>query len=639
MARIPLVTEYKPKGLNKLVKDFKRLETRGQKFTFAMQKAFVPATAGLAALGAAATKFINAGEEAATSNARIRQVADSMGLFGDQTAAVTDKLVKQANATARLTGVDQNQIKASQALLLTFGELAASADATGGAFDRATQLTIDMAAAGFGSATDNAKQLGKALNDPIKGISALSRSGITFTDQQKEQIRTLVESGRQFEAQDMILKAIERQVGGTAEATANSTDKLRVGFSQMAESVGMALLPLVEKIVPVLIGLFEFMGDNTGLIIGLAAAFGTLAGAVVAVNAIMKVYKAVMLIAKGVTLAFNLVVMLNPIGLVVIKVGALIALFVVLQKKFNIIGLAIKAFKKAFEIAWKAIKKYINNIIDGLNAVIDLLNKIPGVDIPGIRKIGEDAERSAHSLGLLLGEAIKLNAVMDQSREPMGRFETSVRNIERESSEFATTLGRVNVELDPLNNGIETATTRLDEFYDALDDKEATQKFVEDMKDIREALEKTAPGSQEFIDLQNEQHQAIRDLRREREDLSDAFIEALHIRVDSGDLETIKSVETLLGNLVDLGGFEIPVNFNVGDFNLPGMPTFAGSSAEVRFESALASAEFGARGVNVTVGDIIVPAGTTGEDITEGLINYQRFNGAVPLVVDGSTFR
>jgi len=203
------------------------------------------AAAGALALGKAA---FSAAEAASTSNARIEQVATSMGLFGDQVGAVSDRLIGLAEEQARLTGVNQNTIKESQALLLTFGRVAESADEVGGAFDRATQLTLDMAAAGFGSATDNAKQLGKALNDPIKGISALARSGVTFTEQQKELIETLVESGDMLAAQDLILTEIENQVGGTAEATANASDRIKVAFSQITEQIGMALLPIFEKL-------------------------------------------------------------------------------------------------------------------------------------------------------------------------------------------------------------------------------------------------------------------------------------------------------------------------------------------------------------------------------------------------------
>jgi hypothetical protein len=106
-----------------------------------------------------------------------------------------------------------------------------------------------MAASGFGEASSNAVQLGKALNDPIKGITALNRSGITFTADQKKLIKSLVDSGKTLEAQEIILKAIETQVGGTALATANSSDKMKVAFSLVSEQIGTALLPAFDRIV------------------------------------------------------------------------------------------------------------------------------------------------------------------------------------------------------------------------------------------------------------------------------------------------------------------------------------------------------------------------------------------------------
>ncbi|HEY7823057.1 MAG TPA: hypothetical protein VIG24_09500, partial [Acidimicrobiia bacterium] len=204
--------------------------------------------AGAAAGVVFAKAAFDAAEAAGTSNARIEQIATSMDLFGRNVGQVSDRLIGLAEETARLTGVNQNTIKEAQALLLTFGEVASSADEAGGVFDRATQAAVDLSAAGFGGVTDASKQLGKALNDPIKGISALARSGVTFTEQEKELIETLVDSGKQLEAQDMILAAIEKQVGGTAEATANASDRIKVGFSQVTEQVGMALLPVFEKL-------------------------------------------------------------------------------------------------------------------------------------------------------------------------------------------------------------------------------------------------------------------------------------------------------------------------------------------------------------------------------------------------------
>lgn len=217
--------------------------------------AFAAVGAAIALAGAAAVRFggdaIKAAEGVRQANDRLAQVNKSMGLFGDQTSQVTQRLINFAEANELTVAVDAEVIKSTQAKLLTFKDLASTADETGGAFDRATMAALDLAAAGFGSAETNAIQLGKALQDPIKGLTALRRAGVTFNEQEKENIKTLVESGKTLEAQNVILKAIETQVGGTAAATATSSEKMRLAFENIKEEVGAALLPAFDDMVDV----------------------------------------------------------------------------------------------------------------------------------------------------------------------------------------------------------------------------------------------------------------------------------------------------------------------------------------------------------------------------------------------------
>ena len=243
------ITDF-TKGIDKSQKEVTTMGDKISKFGKAAGVALLAAGAAAVAFGA---KALLAGEAASTSNARIQQINESMGLFGDSTDQVTASLVNYANEVARSTGIDQNAIKATQAKLLTFKEIAVTADEVNGNFQRATKAAIDLGAAGFGTAETNAVALGKALNDPIKGITALTRSGVTFTASEKERIKVLVESNQVSEAQNMILAAIETQVGGTAEATANATDRIKVGLSQVTETIGMALLPAFEKVTAFLL--------------------------------------------------------------------------------------------------------------------------------------------------------------------------------------------------------------------------------------------------------------------------------------------------------------------------------------------------------------------------------------------------
>ena len=190
---------------------------------------------------------VAAAEEAQVANQRIDAIAKSMDLFGYETKRTTDRIKEFAEQQELLIGVEAEVLKATQAKLLTFKEVAISADVMGGAFDRATVLAADLAAAGFGEATANATQLGKALNDPVAGISALTRVGLTFTDAQKAVIASLVATGDVAGAQNIILEELERQVGGTAAATVTDSEKMRLALDRVGDEIGAALLPLLNE--------------------------------------------------------------------------------------------------------------------------------------------------------------------------------------------------------------------------------------------------------------------------------------------------------------------------------------------------------------------------------------------------------
>ena len=373
------------------------------------KKAAVAFAAAAVAATAFAVKFgkdaIVAGEAAATANARIEQINKSMGLFGESTAQVSESLIKYAEQTARLTGVDTNSIKATQAKLLTFKELAATAGELGGNFERTTKAAIDLGAAGFGTAEMNAVALGKALNDPIKGISALTRNGITFTESEKERIKVLVESNKVGEAQNMILQAIETQVGGTAEATANATDRMKVGFTQVKERIGLLLLPILDKftafmidrvfpafdkyVAPAVQRLVDLFSGESG---GLGGSLNNTVGVIK--NSVMPIFNGVVKVFDSVKTAimnnigsfkefFDVVKYLAPF------IGQIIGSQLMVLGK--IAGVVIDIFGKVLG----AIKPIINSAINQINLVIRGLNIIsPFSDIPYIPLIGDSAGQS-----------------------------------------------------------------------------------------------------------------------------------------------------------------------------------------------------------------------------------------------------
>ncbi len=196
---------------------------------------------GLGSLVSYAKTATQGFENAQIASAKLANVMKSMGV-GDATKRVD----AYAESLQLVTAVDADVIKATQTKLATFANLTTTIDEAGGAFDRATVAALDLAAAGFGSAEGNAVQLGKALNDPIKGITSLAKSGVTFTTQEKAKIKTLVETNKILEAQDIILQAIETQVGGTAEAGASVFDRMKLSMDSVSDSIGEILLPYMK---------------------------------------------------------------------------------------------------------------------------------------------------------------------------------------------------------------------------------------------------------------------------------------------------------------------------------------------------------------------------------------------------------
>ena len=224
----------------------------------------IAAAFSIRAISNFAKEAVLAAEGVATANARIGQIAKSTNLFGASTGAVTDRLIEFAEAQEMRLAVDAEVIKGVQGQLLTFKALGQTAGEVGGVFDRTTEAAFNMAAAGFGSAESNAIQLGKALEDPIRGLTALRRSGTTFTADQEALIKTLVESGDLLGAQELILGELDSQYGGVAEATANASTKIGLAFDNIKEQAGGVLLPVFAELVEGLMPVTEAIGAELG---------------------------------------------------------------------------------------------------------------------------------------------------------------------------------------------------------------------------------------------------------------------------------------------------------------------------------------------------------------------------------------
>lgn len=176
--------------------------------------------------------FADEEKQLLTLNAVLRATAGAAG----QTMQSLNELEQSISTTTMAT---DDQVRSAETLLLTFRSI------SGTEFPRTLKAAQDLAATGFGSIEGNVRQLGRALEDPIRGLDALRRSGVTFSASQREVIKNLVETGQQASAQREVLKAIEIQVGGAGAAQASGTSG---AFHQLSEAVNNVTVAFGEWI-------------------------------------------------------------------------------------------------------------------------------------------------------------------------------------------------------------------------------------------------------------------------------------------------------------------------------------------------------------------------------------------------------
>jgi hypothetical protein len=189
--------------------------------------------------------FLSEAQEAQTVAKQTAAVLKSTGGAAQVSAKGVDML---STALSKKSGIDDEVIASGANVLLTFTKVANQAGKGNDIFNQGASIALDMSRALGTDLQGSVIQVGKALNDPIKGVTALQRVGVSFTEQQKDQIKTLVQSGDVLGAQKVILGELNTEFGGAAEAAATSGDKLKVAWGNVQEQLGLLLLPVFEKV-------------------------------------------------------------------------------------------------------------------------------------------------------------------------------------------------------------------------------------------------------------------------------------------------------------------------------------------------------------------------------------------------------
>jgi hypothetical protein len=209
------------------------------------------------AVGVALGKFVSAGSKAESQLLKLEALLRATGGASRQTAEDIEAL---AVSIGRNTLASVQGARDAAGVLLTFKSI------SGDTFEETLRLTQDLAAVGFGTMKTAALQLGKALEEPEIGLSALRRVGVSFSESQKEQIKVLSLTGQQAEAQAMILKALKEQVGGAGEGAAGG---LSGAFDTLGENITLFFekAALGKAIISTLTGVVNLLAKAFGAFI------------------------------------------------------------------------------------------------------------------------------------------------------------------------------------------------------------------------------------------------------------------------------------------------------------------------------------------------------------------------------------
>lgn len=374
------------------------------------------ATLALGGLGIAAAAGLAELSDAQKETAQTEAVLKSTG----QAAGVTKRhVLGLADSLSKLSGVDDEVVQSAENVLLTFTNIGKA----GGVFDRATKAALDMSTA-LGTDLESATiQVGKALNDPIRGLTALRRVGVSFTDAQRDQIRALVESGRTMDAQKVILKELEKEFGGSAKAAgdtfAGQVNKLKNQLAETTAELVTALMPALQLLVKTIATATAFMSKHQTVVKVAAAALVALAAAVLAVNAALKVYRAALVVATAAQWLLNAALTANPIGIVVVALGALAAGFVIAWKRSEtfrrIVTATFNALKRIVLSFANVYLTFISKFLGGIAALAEGASHIPGVG-DKFKGVANSIRGAQERVDALRDSIKKLNATPVKSR-------------------------------------------------------------------------------------------------------------------------------------------------------------------------------------------------------------------------------
>lgn len=276
---------------------------------------------------------------------------------GGAVGYTTDQLKAMASELQGVTRFGDETTLQAQAMLLTFKSI------QGINFRRTVESAMDIAEVMGTSLTSASMQLGKALEDPIRGLTSLHRAGISFSEQQRQQIKQFMEAGQVAEAQNVVLSAIEGQLGGVSRAMAGTfkgaVAQMSNAIGDLWEVLGATLMPVVREAAGVVKKMAEQMQKLGAPVKEAVGRILLFVGAVGSLGVALPVVK----MALGAVMA-ALGSLLSPLGLVL---AAAIPIAGALKRAFEEGGPMVERLQAALERIGAVFEPLLNRVLQWLD--------------------------------------------------------------------------------------------------------------------------------------------------------------------------------------------------------------------------------------------------------------------------------
>ena len=367
---IPVISDFDGKGIDRAIREFQKLETAGQKAQFAIKKAALPAAAALGGLAIVAFDAVKAFmEDDKAAQILATSLRNTTGATDAQIASV-EKFITQTSIAAAVS--DDELRPALEKLVRGTGNVTKAQDLLSLALDISAGTGKDL-----GAVSD---ALSKAFNGQLGPLKKLDPA-----------LASLIENGA---TTDEVFAALAGTFKGAASTSANTASGKMKSFGiqmdEFKESVGAAVFPIVDKLLPAFKSVATFIQNNTGLVVAFGVVFAGLASTILAVNGAMAAYAAISAI---VTVATNILTASTYalwIATGVAVIVAIIAALVALQVKFDIFGKAIDGIKIGFDAVWGAIKYVFNWAKDNWPLLLAIITGPFGMAIAFVIKFKDD---------------------------------------------------------------------------------------------------------------------------------------------------------------------------------------------------------------------------------------------------------